>query len=544
VLVDGRSVYSPNFGGVFWETQDIPLENIERVEVIRGPGGTLWGANAVNGVINIITKSSDRSQGVSVSSSSDIGTGYTALVQYGGRMGGNLTYRVYGKASYWEPLNSSSGIPLPNSYGVPQAGMRVDWTASAEDSISMEGTEIDGRHQGFTLLANPVVQSKLLKDTNFSIRWKHRISERSSAESFAYCDWFSNQDFPEERENSCYIELQNDFEFNARNSLIWGGSFQTTGDASVDLQPEYRRFNLESGFFQYEYVAIPGHLRLLGGSKFDGNPFSGIEFQPQARAVWTINQAHSLWGSFSRAVRPPSHSEVDLNVVTAVVPSPGGPITFRALGNSALESEHLKAFELGYRFQPSATFSFDLACYYNSYDDLIGLVRSPVQPPSEVVTIFNNETASTDGTAQTHGAEFTANWQALRRWRISPSFTETRGSSNAMENVPRHLFAVQSRLDLPRRTYVDAGLYHYNALAPSPGAILGAPPVPGVPTFNRIDVGMSWRPGPNWTLGVWGRNLQSDKHLEFTNDFFGGTAGEIPRSVSFKLMWQSNPGSK
>ena len=544
VLVDGRSVYSPNFGGVFWELEDIPLENIDRIEVIRGPGGTLWGANAFNGVINIVTKSSDRSQGVTVSSSVDIETGYTSFVQYGGRVGSDLSYRIYGKASYWEPLDSSSGSPLRDSFALPQGGMQADWRISPKDVISVEGTEVNGRSHGFTLLRHRVIQAELLKDTNFSLRWKHTISDRSSTETFAYCDWYSREEFPEEKQNTCFLEFQHDFAFTARHSLIWGGSFQTTGDASVDLSPEYRRSNVESGFFQYEYVVVPDRLRVLAGSKFEGNPFSGIEYQPQARAAWTVNEANLLWGSLSRAVRDPSHYEVNLDTIMGVAPSPAGPITFLALGNPHLQSEHLKAYELGYRFQPGAAISLDLATYYNSYDNLIAFALVPIQPPLHVVTMAVNKTAATGGTAQTHGAEFSANWRPIRRWMISPTFTETRGSTNAMANIPRHLFGVQSRFDLARSVYFDAGLYHHSALAPAAGAVPGAPPVPGVPTFNRVDLGLSWRPRSQWTFGVWGRNLQSDKHVEFVNDFFGGTEGEIPRSLSLKFMWQSNPEAK
>ena len=544
VLVDGRSVYSPIFGGVFWDLEDIPLENIDRVEVIRGPGGTLWGANAVNGVINIVTKEADRTQGVTVSTSVDADTGYTAFTQYGGRVGNNFNYRVYGKASYWEPLTLPSGSNLDNTFALPQGGMRVDWKVSERDAVTVEGTEVDGRYQGFTQLANPVIEGEILKDTNFAVRWKHTISDRSSAEVFAYCDWYSHGGFPEEKQNTCSMEFQHDFNFNARHSLIWGGSFVTTADFSVDLNPNYRRSEGESGFFQYEFVVIPGRLRILAGSKFENNPFSGFEYQPQARAVWSVRKAHSLWGSFSRAVRDPSHSEANLDTIPGFINTPGGVITLHAFGNPDVQSEYVKAYELGYRFQPSPTVSLDLATYYNSYDNLIVFAAAAVQPPLELVTVATNETAAGGGTAQTHGAELAANWKPLPRLMISPTITETRGSANAIAAVPKHLFSVQSRIDMTRTIYLNAGLYHYNALAPSPGPIVGAPPTPGVPTFNRVDLGLSWHPKSQWTFGVWGRNLQSDHHVEFVKDFFGGAPAEIPRSVSFKLMWHSGTESK
>ena len=545
VLVDGRSVYSAAFGGVFWDLEDVPLENIDRIEVIRGPGGALWGANAVNGVINIVTKAADHSQGITTSTSVDANTGYTAFTQYGGDVGNNFKYRFYGKASYWQPLSLPGGSAFDNSFALPQGGMRADWAASQKDAITVEATEVDGRYQGFTALDNLSIQGEVLKDTNFSIRWKHQISDRSSAAFFGYCDWYSHGGFPEEKQNTCSMEFQHNFAFNARNSLIWGGSLVTTGDFSlVDLRPNYRRFEQESGFLQYEFVAIPDRLRILAGSKFESNPFSSFQYQPQLRAVWTIRQAHSLWGSFSRAVRDPSHAEVNLDTIAGFVATPAGVATLRAFGNPDLQSENVKAYELGYRFQPRATFSLDLATYYNSYDNLIVFAPAAIQPPLEIVTIATNEIAAAGGTAQTHGAEFSANWKPLPRWMISPTFTETRGSANAIAAVPKHLFGVQSRIDATRRIYLNAGLYHYNALAPSAGPIVGSPPAPGVPTFNRVDAGISWHPKSQWTFGVWGRNLQSGNHVEFVKDFFGGAPAEIPRSVSFKFTWQSGAESK
>jgi len=236
VLVDGRSVYSPAFGGAFWELEDIPLENVDRIEVIRGPGGALWGANAVNGVINIVTKSSDRSQGVSVSTSIDTDIGYTSFLQYGGRIAGQLHYRVYGKASYWEPLTSSSGLALPNSFALPQAGMRADWAVAQKDTLAVEASEANGRYQG-SPEPFAAVRAELLKDTNVAVRWKHMLSDRSAMASFAYCDWYSHQSFPLETQNTCALEFQHDFAFNARHSLIWGGSLVTTGDYSIDFIP-------------------------------------------------------------------------------------------------------------------------------------------------------------------------------------------------------------------------------------------------------------------------------------------------------------------
>lgn len=541
VLVDGRSVYSTTFGGVFWEFQDIPLENIERVEVIRGPGGTLWGADAVNGVINIVTRKAETSQGITVSTSLDDNTGYTGFVQYGGKIGSGIDYRVYGKASYWEPFNSPSGAPLQNSFGLPQTGMRADWNASPKDEVSIEATEVDGRYQGFVERLGPVA-SELLKDTNISVHWKHTFSGRSNTETLAYCDWDSHEGFPEDTQNTCDFEFQHSFNFNPRNSLIWGGAFVTTGLTSTDFAPNYRRFEDESGYAQYEYVVIPDRLRVLAGSKFEGNPFSGVEYQPQVRAAWTPTQKHSAWVAISRAVSDPPRAEADLDVIEDTASTPSGLEIVKAFGNPHIQSEHSKDYEVGYRFQPNTKLSFDLATYYNDYSNLIVFLNSSVitLPGTTIVNqTAENATAPQGGTAQTHGAELSMNWQVIRRWMFSPNITETRGSANAMVDTPRHMFGGQSRLELTPRSYFDAALYHCNALAPNSGL----PPAPGVPTYNRVDLGLLWRLRSQWTFGVWGRNVQADKHVELLSDFFGGASGEVPRSISFKLMWQSNPES-
>ncbi len=543
LLVDGRSAYTPDFGGVYWDMQDIPLEDIDRIEVIRGPGGTLWGANAVNGVINVITKSSDRTLGMMISSSLDMDTGYTTTLQYGGQIGTGVTYRAYGKASYWLPPASPSGSRLSDSFGLPQAGMRLDWAISPKDTLTVEGMALDGRFQGAQFLS-PVVESDLIKDDNVQVRWKHIISNRSSIEAFAYCDWFARQGFPPERRNTCDLEFQHSFAFNPRNSLIWGGAFLTTADHVPFYTPQYRRARVESGFLQYEYVVSPEHLRILAGSKFEGNQFSGIEYQPQARIVWTPGKAHTLWAAVSRAVRDPARSESDLDSVVGVDFSQSPPVITSIVGNPHLQSEHLRAYELGYRWQPNSSFWLDLATYYNSYTNLI-VVGNPIVQilPGEIaITLpYVNGTPALAGTAQTHGAELSAKWRPLRRWLLSPSVTEMRGSANAVLGAPAHLFQVQSRLDLPHGINFDGGLYHYNALPAQAAGAAGA--TPGIPTFNRVDLGLSWNVTKQWMVGVWGRNLQSDKHLETGSDFFGGTAGEIPRSVVFKLMWQSNAES-
>jgi iron complex outermembrane receptor protein len=540
VLVDGRSVYSQQLGTVYWDTLDIPLENIERVEVIRGPGGALWGANAVNGVINIVTKTAQQEQGMMVSTSDSPEEGYTTTVRYGGQIG-KLAYSAFGRASYWEPFASPSGSVPPDIFGLPQGGVRMDWAVSNQDALSVEADGYDGR-LGTKLFTSDVPGTYLLKGGDALVRWKHTISEQTSIETLAYCDWYSRFGAPGEERNSCDLEFQHTHQFTTRQTLISGASFFTTGDDltpdPATYIPERRRSSVFSGFAQYEARIVPDRLRILGGIKLEHNDYTGFEYQPQGRVVWTPDKRNAIWASFSRSVRIPSRNDSNLDLTTPSGLINGEPAFLSVLGNPNLQSEHIFAYELGYRLQPSPTLSFDLALYYNRYNNLIIFSKPSLQflPDEALLT----SSAFNGPGAQTHGAELSVKWQPIRVWTISTGVTETRGSATAINDTPEHLFNVQSRVNLPHKTEFDAGLYHYSSL--SLGVTPGAETPPqSVPSFNRVDVGASWHVTSQWTFSVWGRNLQSSEHVETRDTALGNEAEAAPRSVAFKLLWQSQP---
>jgi len=537
VLVDGRSAYTPLHGGVNWDTIDLPLEDIDRIEVIRGPGGTLWGANAVNGVINIVTKSSKETQGTTVSTTADVQEGYTNLTQYGGRAGDTFTYRAFGKSSYFEPLTSASGIGLPDRSRMFRGGVRTDWEPSKKDSITLEGGTYDGRFLE-TPLGSSIDTIALSKGSDVAMRWKHSVSDRSRFDVSGYCDWYTRGGVAAEMRNTCAVEFQHDYDFSKRSSLIWGASFLSAADVTQSVVPGHRRDETASGFLQYEFVLVPERLRILAGSKFEHNGFSGFEYQPQARAVWTPNKANAFWAAISRAVRVPSRTEDDL-LVTVVLPAPSqNPVALSFTGSEELRSERLKAYETGYRYEAGKKASVDLSVFYNDYSRLItaDITGIEVLPTMTVI----RSSLVNGGAAQTHGAELSMNWRPVHRWTLSSGITELRGSSIATAASPAHIFTIQSRLDLPRHIEFDSALYHASALRPLSN-VLSVVPTQGVDTLNRVDAGLSWRPARQWLMSVQGRNLQSNRHRESPDATFAGAAGEVPRSVTIKITWQSKP---
>jgi len=542
VLIDGRSAYSPELGTVYWDALDVPLENIDRVEIIRGPGGTLWGDNAVNGVINIVTKTAKQEQGTAVSGSGSEQKGYSAGVRYGGQPNSKLSYSLYGRSSYWEPFQPPSGTTPLDQFGFTQAGARVDWQKSIQDTLSFETSGYDGR-LGTNGFMNTTPETYLLDGANLQVHWKHMLSERSSVDSMAYCAWYVRYGAPGEKRNSCDAEFQRNDQFTQRQSLIWGGAFFTTGDDLSPDQafylPERRRTSVVSGFAQYEIAIFPDRLRILGGSKIEHNDYTGFEYEPQIRVVWAPDKVQSIWTSISRSVRLPSRNNSDLDLYFKAGEADGNPIFHSNTGNRNLDSEKIIAYEAGYRVQPFSALSFDAAIYYNAYADLI--VPSPV-----LVTVFPtyvlNETHYVNGPGgRTHGIELSGKYRPFSRWTLSAAVTETRGDAAAIDATPLHLFNLQSQIDLPRNLDFDTTIYHDSSLALGREASNANLPFQSVPSFFRIDTGGSWHLTRQWTLSIWGRNLQSPKHVETRDTIFGNEATYIPRSIAFKLAWQSKP---
>ena len=543
VLIDGRVVYSPTFGGVYWDVQDPLIEDIERIEVIRGPGGTLWGANAVNGVINIITKDAAKTQGSLVASTAGVNEGYATRVRYGGSIGENFSYRVYGTSNYWLPTVNASGERDYDTWTISQGSARFDWNVSSKDKVTFDGAGYSGRVRDVTEVFSPTsapipsAYASVVKGGHILANWKHTFSQQSSTEVLGYCDWDDRAAVIDtDDRGTCDLEVQHNYSISDRHLLTFGGGVMTTADTwpntfTISFVPPSSRYTTYSAFAQYEVKLIPSRFRVVTGTKLEHNSYTGFEYQPQIRAVWTPNQSNTVWTAVSRAVRTPARIEESLRQRFEQVNPTPPPLTFTVItGQPSAESEILHAYELGYRYDWRNKFSADAAVYYNGYSRLSGLsaTGSPIVNASPVYIDIPLLVENQDR-GQTHGLEIAASYAPIQHWTVSTAINELRGNSTpstgfpALANNPEFQIAMQSRITL-RHENLDALWFHNDSIRDV------------LPALNRVDLGVSTNRFRGFNLSVWGRNLQQDHHAEAIPQTFLG--GEIRRSVVFKLVWE------
>ncbi|MFN7140717.1 MAG: TonB-dependent receptor plug domain-containing protein, partial [Limisphaerales bacterium] len=379
VMIDGRTVYSPLFSGVFWDVQDTLLEDIDRIEVIRGPGAALWGANAVNGVINIITKDARDTHGVLLSA----GTGTEELgfghVRYGAKLSENASARVYAKYFNRDNARLLDGSAANDHWEMFRGGFRLDWQPGDPNLLTFQGDAYVGTlDQTYNVPTFTPPFTALLADDieahggNILGRWTHTFSSDSEMIWQLYFDQsVRNTPVFQEERVTADLDFQHHFILGERQRITWGGGYHRTDDEagntlSVALIPEERGLNLYSAFIQDEIQIIHDKLALTLGSKFEHNDFTGFEIQPNARIAWTPLTNAVLWGAVSRAVRTPSRAEHDI-----IINPPGAPPGSASLfGNRNFDSEDLIAYEIGFRSQPTTRMTWEIATFYNDYDNL------------------------------------------------------------------------------------------------------------------------------------------------------------------------------
>jgi iron complex outermembrane receptor protein len=561
VLIDGRSVYTPLFSGVYWNIQDVMLEDVDRIEVIRGPGATLWGANAVNGVINIITKASKSTQSALASAGGGTETRGSGSVRYGGRLNQGTYYRAYAKYFNVGPsIDPSTGRRADDNWDALRGGFRTDWASAGADSLTVQG-DIHRSGYGETLTvpslnapySSTFANQGSISGGNLLGRWNHAFANSSTSLQMYY-------DHTSITENSLFtdhqdifdIDFQHTFHASGSQDLVWGLGYRSSHDGNnsssvVSLQPNQLTLNQFSAFAQDEISLFDKRLRITLGSKFEHNGFTGFEVQPNARLLWTITRNQSLWTAVSRAARTPALTEEGLRLNSAVVP-PGTPLNptplptvISVFGSRQFKSEDLLAYEAGYRVQVTSNFSTDIAVFYNHYTHLRtaepGAPFLEVSPtPVHIVAPFFAGNKMSGGT---YGTELFADWRVLPKWRLLSSYSylqmDIRKDKGSLDPTadnpglvsPRHQFYVRSSIDLPKHFEHDFDVRYTDRL---PGL--------NIPSYYSLDTHFSWRPTAGLEFSVGSQNLLNKRHLEFVPDFINTSPTEIRRTFYGSVTWR------
>lgn len=523
VLIDGRTVYTPLFSGVFWDVQNVMLEDIERIEVISGPGATLWGSNAVNGVINVITKSARDTQGALLSAGGGSLLRGFGNARYGDKIGKDIYFRVYGMGFDRDNTDLQSGRDGVNTWHLGQGGFRADWLPASGANVKVQGNFYGGE------IAQPAPGDVTVDGQNLLGRWTQPLSGTSEVSLQLYWDRTQRR-IPRaiaEVLNTYDVEFQHRFLLDERHRFIWGADYRFLHDdvnnsKAIAFLPGRRDLHLASGFLQDDITLLNDQLILTLGSKFEYNTYSGFEVQPSARLAWMPIANHTLWTAISRAVRTPSR--IDTEVFAPATP----PFALRG-GGARFESETVIAYELGYRTELTERLGFSLSTFFNDYDDIRSV--EPIAGAPGQTIILNGLRA------KSYGVELSLAWQATPWWRLRGGYTffkkriffgdsqdVNRGRSEG--NDPHHQFLIQSMINLPANVEFDSVLRYVDNLNQ-----VG----PLVPNYVALDLRLGWRPTPNWEFALVGQNLLEKRHPEFGAP---ATRQEIPRSVYGKVTWK------
>jgi iron complex outermembrane receptor protein len=507
VLIDGRTVYTPLFAGVYWDMQGVLPENIERIEVISGPGATLYGANAVNGVINIITRNSDATQG----GVADVGAGNIqrgGSLQYGGRLSDNLTYRVYGEHNQFSPNKLMNGLDANDAWSKPQGGFRIDWSPPKE-LVTLQGDVFQASERpGSSIAGRDLVAN-----------WQHQLDGGSSLQAQAYYDVakrFSDNDGGGFTVSTYDLSAQHRFAVGGWNDIVWGAgdrvvSYEIENTPTLLFVPAGRTLNLANAFMQ-DTMTLSDTVKLTVGMKLEDEPYTGLEPLPSARVSWKAADNALLWSAISRAVRAPTPVDRDIIERIGTTDIIHQSFNFR--------SESLTAYELGTRIQAARRLSFSVSGYYNVYDDL----RSIETSPGTVLPFrWGNQMKGL-----VYGLEAWGDYRVVDWWRLGvgfnvlhehfrpkPGSTDVGGVSFVADD-PNHQASLRSSIDIGSNVTWDAFARYVGKLHN-----------PAVPEYAELNMRLGWKISPALEISLSGFNLLHAHHVEFAEP---GISDEVPRS--------------
>ena len=563
VLMDGRSVYNPLFAGVQWDMQDTFIEDIDRIEVIRGPAASVWGANAVNGVINIITrKAADTQGGLITGGGGSFERGFMGA-RYGGSFSDDTHYRLYAKGFTRNNMQSISGSKINDAWHQGRGGFRLDHNRGI-NQFTLQG---DFFYSAIGDTLNKSLLSEHLNDLisarghntggNIRFRWDRNISDSSSIMLQSYYDRtdYSLSTATRFRAESFDIDFQHRFALFDRHNITWGANYRLYHNKFFDTElismiPRQRSNDLFSGFLRDEFTLIPDRLRMMLGVRLDHNDFTGLEVQPDIRLTWMPDSKNTVWMSIARAVRTPSRAENDILLNTRIMDQMQAqalsdsnlPMLPYILGSRNLNSEKVLAYELGYRYQHSPTASLDIATFFNDYDQLRDLAAGEIwlhvnpSPHQMLPVSLNNQSSGT-----TYGIEVSADWEPNDRLRFQGnySFLKMHIDSNPLFKLidpttggadkanPQHKFSFRSNYDITGKLQLNLWLRYTSSI-----------PLFDIPGYVTLDSKLVYKPVKNIDLFIVGQNLLSKNRQEAFSSFIFSQPAYIPRGVYGGVQWR------
>lgn len=550
VLMDGRTLYHPTFSGTLWQTKDTLLEDVERIEVIRGPGAAMWGSNAVNGVINIITKSAKDSRGLYATAGTGTEENGFGAVRYGGQLGEQTYYKGYVKYFSRDTFSTSdTGKNANDAWENTQGGFKVESEPSQKDALTLQGDVYQGNANGLQHISVPLAPfafdsatPKRYSGGNVLGRWGHRFSGTSDMTLKLYFDHTEDEalyssigDMADSRVDTYDADWQHRFQLGDSHALTWGFGYRYTHMRTVTgkgfffaMNTSTRDTQLFSTFVQDEITLVPDRWRVIFGTRVEHNDYSGFEVQPNGRLVFTPTDNQTVWASISRAVRIPNRLDHDMTAVYLGQVAPG--VFLVGQGNSNFKPEELIAYELGYRIQPTSATSVDIATFYNDYSRLTSAsLGTPFIGTTPSLYMGLPIFPENNMRGKTYGAEVMGQWRIAPDFRVQANYTylqiQLSGDPSLQQTMedasPHHQFSLRTSYDLTENLQADAILRYVDKL-----------PAFNVDSYAALDLRLGWKPIRNVELAVVGRNLLDGRHPEFADSLVSAQRlVEIQRSV-------------